>query len=35
MYHDKRRRSVETGGSTIVVTEVQVQSTEALKHRAG
>jgi hypothetical protein len=35
MYHDKRRRSTETGGSIIVVTEAQVQSIEALKHRVG
>jgi hypothetical protein len=35
MYHDKRRISTETGGSPNVVTEAQVQSTEALKHKAG
>jgi hypothetical protein len=34
MYHDKRRRSAETRGSPNVVTEAQVQSTEALKFRA-
>jgi hypothetical protein len=34
MYRDKKRRSAETGGSPNVVTEAQVQSTEALKYRA-
>jgi hypothetical protein len=35
MYRDKRRISAEVGRSTIVVTEAQVKSTKALKHRAG
>jgi hypothetical protein len=34
MYRDKKKRSAETGGSPSVVTEAQVQSTEALKFRA-
>jgi hypothetical protein len=34
MYHDKKIRSTEMGGSPNVVTEAQVQSIEALKYKA-
>jgi hypothetical protein len=34
MYQDRRKISIEIGGKPKIAAEVQVQSTEALKHEA-